>query len=648
MSFEVFAWLLVPLVPALIALYFLKLKRREVMVSSTFLWKKSLEDLHVNSPFQRLRRSLLLLLQLLVLIGLILAASRPVTSWTEGGEEAGRSTVLLIDNSASMNVRETDGTRLQIARRKAHDVIAGMKEKDLGCVIVFSNRATLLQPLTRDRARLRAAIGSIQPTSRPTDFLTALETAQSVAEAARGAEVVVLSDGSFEELSKVAPELERVQLTFIAIGADRPNVGIVELDVNRDFSRAQRAEIFVAVQNSGPDPVSATVNLLDGDQLLDVAVLELAPGRSSPHIFDGSTYSGRVLRVEVEPGGALADDDEGWVRVDPPRPVDILLVGSDWFLERLISVRPLYKARRITLETYRAMAEDGRLDDDPADVIIFDGAAPDAPPERSALYIGCHPRIPELLGEVEGAASDGNPDDPPRRLERVEMPAIFDWDQVHPVNRGFINFADLLVTESFVFPEGPRYHSFIESTGGSIAGTLVLTPPEKPSVSLVLLGFGIEESNWPWLPSFPMFFSNVITWLGSVGGGTAEERYRTGSPLVATLPPDVTAELIFRDPDGNEIPAQRNRAGEVSHTETDRRGVYELLAGEQVLERFPVSLLDHGESRITPGKEIRVGSGQITEATDVPETRELWKWFASLALIFVLLEWWLYNRRMTI
>src|SRR3954449_7785230 len=83
-------------VPSLLLLYFLKLRRREMPVSSTLLWRKAIQDLQVNAPFQRLRRNLLLLLQLILLALLCLALSRPVANYTPG---AAKLSVILIDRS---------------------------------------------------------------------------------------------------------------------------------------------------------------------------------------------------------------------------------------------------------------------------------------------------------------------------------------------------------------------------------------------------------------------------------------------------------------------------------------------------------------------------------------------------------------------
>ena len=107
-------------VPPLLALWFLKLRRRPRVVSSTLLWTRSLADLRANAPFQRLRPSVLLFLQLL-LIGLIAVAIAQPES--DGLVDAGGRYVLLIDRSASMNASEgeraEDRTRLDIAKDAA-------------------------------------------------------------------------------------------------------------------------------------------------------------------------------------------------------------------------------------------------------------------------------------------------------------------------------------------------------------------------------------------------------------------------------------------------------------------------------------------------------------------------------------------------
>src|SRR2546430_632390 len=103
-------------IPSLLVLYFLKLKRREIAISSTLLWKKAIQDLQVNAPFQKLRRNLLLLLQLLLLAMLCVALSRPVSNYVPG---AGKTSVILIDRSASMSAGDYKGcTRLDEAKRR--------------------------------------------------------------------------------------------------------------------------------------------------------------------------------------------------------------------------------------------------------------------------------------------------------------------------------------------------------------------------------------------------------------------------------------------------------------------------------------------------------------------------------------------------
>ena len=61
----------------ILLLYVLRLHRRNVRVPSILLWEAVLADRHANRPWQKLRRTWLLLLQLLVLLALIFGLVRP-------------------------------------------------------------------------------------------------------------------------------------------------------------------------------------------------------------------------------------------------------------------------------------------------------------------------------------------------------------------------------------------------------------------------------------------------------------------------------------------------------------------------------------------------------------------------------------------
>jgi len=105
--------------PLLVLLYFLKLKRRQVPISSTLLWKRAVQDLQVNAPFQRLRRNILLLLQLLALALMVAVLGSPVINWRGG---SGERYVLLIDHSASMEATDVKPSRLETAKDQAKNL----------------------------------------------------------------------------------------------------------------------------------------------------------------------------------------------------------------------------------------------------------------------------------------------------------------------------------------------------------------------------------------------------------------------------------------------------------------------------------------------------------------------------------------------
>lgn len=193
------ALILLSLPIALVILYFLRLKRKPIQVPSTFLWKKSVEDLHVNSLFQWLRNNVLLLLQLLVLLFLIYSV---LGFRFHGNTKTSQHFILMIDNSASMSAKDVAPDRLTWAKIEALKEINAAADNDFGMVIVFNSKATTLQTYTNDKEKLREAVASIKPTERLTRIEEALALAESLANPVRSTEDVASQPGDVAEDQK--------------------------------------------------------------------------------------------------------------------------------------------------------------------------------------------------------------------------------------------------------------------------------------------------------------------------------------------------------------------------------------------------------------------------------------------------------------
>src|SRR5438105_7176651 len=182
-----------------LAMYFLRLRRRQQRVSSTLLWRRALEEVQARSPWRRLRLHALLLLQLLVLALLVLALARPFLERT--GETTG-DLVVLVDTSASMQATDVPPSRFAAAKARAATLIDGLGPADRMSIIGLADVPQVLITDSLDRAALHRALDALQPGVGGADLESALSLVNSLLQggvgraAERPARVVVLSDGN--------------------------------------------------------------------------------------------------------------------------------------------------------------------------------------------------------------------------------------------------------------------------------------------------------------------------------------------------------------------------------------------------------------------------------------------------------------------
>jgi hypothetical protein len=208
--------LMLPIV--IVILYFLKLKRKPIQVPSTFLWKKSIEDVHVNTLFQWLRQNVLLVLQVLAVLFLIYSV---LGLRVHGQTSSGRHYILLIDNSASMATTDLGPSRLEWARREALKEIDAAGDNDFGMVLVFNSKATTLQAYTNNRVKLRDAVKSIEQTHRSTRIDEALALAESLANPVRSTEDTASQPPDVEaERQRTMVPLKAGSKTFVHLYSD--------------------------------------------------------------------------------------------------------------------------------------------------------------------------------------------------------------------------------------------------------------------------------------------------------------------------------------------------------------------------------------------------------------------------------------------
>ncbi len=606
-------WMLgfLAIIPPLILLYFLKLKRPQVVVPSTLLWRKVVEDLRVNSPFQRLRRSLLLLLQLLILLLFILALARP---FIKTDAILKKSMIVLIDTSASMGALEPSGkSRLHLAKEELRSLIDNVTSEDQLMLIGFSDNATILQSFTSNKRQLHDAVDAIDQTQRPTSIRGAFMLAKSLQRSAPNARLAVLSDGAFPDPGLL--ELP-MQIEYQMIGNDLPNLAITSLDIRRSLRDRLLVEMFVSLQNFGTESMAGNMQVFLDDVLLDSKFVSLEAGKTLSQIFEARLAESGEVRVHLDVEDALAADNDAWQIVLPPQERSVMIVGKrNYFLERVFEA-----AGNVVVDS---RPREDFVAEDAAEytAVIWNRVADPEIAKTNNIYLGC---FPELDGLQTG--------------ELVQSPSIMDWDNSHPVNR-FIDFSNLLIQESplMMLPKGGQ--ALLSSPTSALIG---LTSVDMHSLCIV--AFNPFASNWPLLVSFPIFLHNCLNYFDEQYAQAENANLLVGRTI--TSPAEFGAATI-RLPNGATVPMQQTGEGGYVFAGVNQLGIYGVETGSGLSRKVAANLFDTQESRLGVQPDPQV-SGEQLKAVQLSRqvNTELSTVLLAVALGLLLLEWVVFHRRL--
>lgn len=604
------------IIPAIIVLYLLKRKVEDRVVPSTLLWQRTLQNWEAVRPWEKLRRNLLLILQLLAACLLVLALTRPALP-TEG--IAAEHTVLVVDTSGSMLAKEGEETRLARAVSEAKALVEKLGSGQTMTLIAAGSEPNVLVSKSADQQELLAALGKLTANLGASDPLSALSLAGAIAANEPGSGVIWLGDGHAEH--KLVPQAlpaSSASFRFVQMGRSRENAGIAAFVTQPG---QQGTEALLRVDNYGSAQSRGTVTVFDDQgKLLDTDSFAIEASGSKTFSFKELPKS-PAYRAVIEPEqDSLMEDNAIWSVPFAASKGKVVLYtpAGNRFLHQVMQT-----VGSMEVETVQKAPEPNA---EARDLWVFDGEVPDKLPPGNILVIAPDRKTDWLPLAGEQELNQGpqavSADDP--------LLKYVDWREVH-------------IAKAAVLGEMPGMRAVVRAGDVELVRAGVVDGRR-----IAVIAFDLHNSDFPLRPAFPIFMQNVVNWL-SPAQATPIATSHPGDVLTIPLTPGAIERRVTY-PNGQQQPIAAE--GTVWTMQVpEQLGLYRIdeTADTGTVSRYFSVRMSDAESDITP-KTLSVFSASAgqsegeQQAASATGTQELTYWLAALVLLVLLVEWRVYQR----
>jgi hypothetical protein len=615
------------LLAPLIIFYFLKLKRPRLEIPSLALWRQVISDQRVNSPFQRFRRNILLLLQILLLCLLVLAAMQPF--WGGDLQEA-MYVPVLIDNSASMGAidEKTGKTRLDLAKAEVRKIIDGLLPGQQLSLMTVGSTARRLTEFTDNKALLSDALGGISVSSVPSRIEDGLRLSQALSRTNPVETVRLYSDGNLP--TRPDPATGRpmavvdfdlpFKLDFQRIVSPGNNIGITAFNARR--ASTDQWDVFVRVDGAPDKSTAGKVTLRNQRNVIGEEQVILEPGETQRLVFGVDASEPAELEVQLQPEGfdALETDNRAWLDLPIGRALTIYCPQSLGAYRHALAGIP-----GVLIEP----AEDGSTKLNGYDLIVTDALADAAREGTTTLFVGVIPDdLKEFVKVEPGQAEIVDWKRDAMMLQHVQLRDVQVMDSPHRSENA---------TDADFESRGYEFLAFANT------GPLILQKRDGERLQIFLL-FHTDRSTLPYRVGFPVMVTNVANIALQQANLAEVVSPATGSLPRLSLSPNEHYRIT--SPAGEHFEQDSDAKGLLAGIPAGDTGIYEIRRGGEVVKKMGVSLLNPTETSLFGVEEIQLNEVAVTADTEqLKAIKPWWPTLSLLAFLVLLVEWWVFQKR---
>ena len=565
----------------IVILHMLTPRRPPTEVSSLLHWDGLRHAITAAQPWQRLRWSLLFILQLLAVALFAFALARPAT--VEDAELADH-TVFIIDASSSMSAIDGSPDRLADAIVTAVAMRADIPDNGLASLIIASAQPAVLVQQSEDAGEFERAASSIRTTGSGVDYEAAFALAESLVLPERSTGFVLISDG---DLDDVEQRLAPLGTSYFGVGATDTNRAITDLSVNAGPGGLQAR---VTIESTG-GPTSTQVLRLDVDGVTVLTEeIEIPRGEVVEQVFE--LPLGTRVAAYLDGQDLLAADNQRYAGAPTLGSLKARIHGeSIFFVEQLLSAIP-------EVDTDVAPGE-------AVDFEIYVGTA--VPPEPETPFIAI-----DVPGGVPGVLPVGRVQNPIPTLV-TDNPILDDID----VSRIAIAEAQQLRVD------GP------EVLLGAPGAPLIVAG-ETGGVPFYYLAFTLEQSNLPVSIAYPILGARMVGGLATADGVAAG--LTVGQPVPVGL-----TDVAVTDPRGSRSVVSVGDSDPIA----DQAGFWVIETADGASIEVAVNP-DTGESDLTPVAQLPDIRPEVadpdSEVTVATVARSILPWVIAALLVVLAIE----------